>query len=204
MNSCVVEDIAAITLEGKRRWNQSFSPLSVGKKWFYREVQKRVKHFETFKGYETKEMRDRLGLKKSSNKLSSDFSAHCVDSFVLANEMVGGDIIDNTEVFCITPLITERRNLHREKPHKKPNPKGIRWRYGGTMALGYKKGTLVKSIKHGLCWISGHQDGKINLTKIVNGKKKQISTQRQETFRVLKRLKFFWESISGGTQTSQS
>ena len=197
INGCVVEDIAAITLEGKRRWNQAFSPLSVGKKWFYREVQKRVKHFETFKGYETKEMRDRLGLKKSSNKLSSDFSAHCVDSFVLANEMVGGDIIDNTEVFCIMPLIFERRNLHKEKPHKKPNPEGIRKNYGGTMTAGFKKGTLIKHEKHGLAIIRGSQkspikkdsDRRVFNIQVLSSLERETGIRR-ETFKQLKKLNF--------------
>ena len=197
VNSCVVEDVSAITLEGKKNWNQSFSPLAVGKKWFYQEVQKRVRYFETFKGYETKEMRDRLGLEKSSNKLSSDFSAHCVDSFVLSNEMVGGDIVDNTEVFCIAPLIIERRNLHQEKPHSKPNPEGIRKNYGGTMVVGFKKGTLIKHKKYGLAIIRGSQ--KIPIKKDPNRKVFNIQMLsslyrrtgiRRDTFKSLKKLNF--------------
>jgi len=31
----VVEDVAAVTKPGKHRWNRSFSPLEVGKTWFY-------------------------------------------------------------------------------------------------------------------------------------------------------------------------
>src|SRR5712691_1091006 len=36
----VAEDIAATTKKGKRRWNTSFSPLEVGKHWFYEEMRK--------------------------------------------------------------------------------------------------------------------------------------------------------------------
>jgi hypothetical protein len=36
----VVEDISATTKKGKRRWNVSFSPLEVGKRWFYAELEK--------------------------------------------------------------------------------------------------------------------------------------------------------------------
>ena len=53
----VVEDIAAVTKKGKRRWNKSFSPLEVGKKWFYSELEK-IGNVYTLKGYETKELRD--------------------------------------------------------------------------------------------------------------------------------------------------
>ena len=195
INCCVVEDISC----RYHKKGNLFSALEVGKNWFYEQIEDRFWFFDTLKGYETKELRDRYCLEKIDDKLSSSFHAHCVDSWILATHTVGGTYPENKEVFCIKPLSIQRRNLHREVPKKG----GIRSRYGGTVCLGLKKGSLVKSIKHGLCWISGHQNGKINLTKIVNGKKKQIPQQKRETFRVLKRLKFFWEPNSRGTQTSQ-
>ena len=36
-----VEDIKARTIERAKKWNQCFSPLEVGKHWFYAEIQKR-------------------------------------------------------------------------------------------------------------------------------------------------------------------
>jgi hypothetical protein len=48
----VVEDIKART-QGKRRWDQSFSPLEVGKQWFYVELSK-LAPVQTKQGYETK------------------------------------------------------------------------------------------------------------------------------------------------------
>lgn len=161
-----VEDIKAQTKQYQKKWNQSFSPLEVGKQWFYGEIEKRWQLF-TLAGHETKDIRDRLGLKKSKKKLDETFEAHCVDSWCLAYHVLGGDsIVDNTGIFCISPILIQRRNLHREIPKKG----GIRSRYGGTRCLGYTKGTLVKSIKWGLCWISGHQNGKINLTQMPTGK----------------------------------
>ena len=67
-----VEDIKARTIQRAKKWNQSFSPLEVGKQWFYSEIQK---HWEllTLQGWETKEIRDRLGLKKSSKKMAETF-----------------------------------------------------------------------------------------------------------------------------------
>ena len=60
----------------------------------------------TLRGYETKEIRDRLGLKKSQQKLvSKTFDAHCVDSWCLTYHTVGGiEIPDNTDIFCISPI----------------------------------------------------------------------------------------------------
>ena len=75
-----VEDIQARTIQRAKKWNQSFSPLEVGKQWFYTEIEKRWRLL-TLQGYETQEIRDRFGLKKSSKKRSETFEAHCVDSW---------------------------------------------------------------------------------------------------------------------------
>lgn len=79
----IVEDIKAHT-QGGRRWNKSFSPLQVGKRWFYGEL-KKIAQLKTRQGYETKALREGLGLKKTKRKLAEVFEAHCVDSWVLAN-----------------------------------------------------------------------------------------------------------------------
>ena len=186
ITACVVEDIQAKTQKSKYSWNRSFSPLEIGKKWFYEQMEQRFEFFDILKGWETKELRDRYGLEKLEDKLSSDFHAHCVDAWVLATHAIGGAVPNNKEVLCISPVPITRRSLHRANPKKG----GIRSRYGGTNCLGIKKGTLVKSIKHGLCWVSGYSNNKINLTKKVDSKNKQIPQQKKDSFRILKRLKF--------------
>ena len=149
-------------------------------------------------GWETKEIRGRLGLKKSSKKLSESFDAHCVDSWCLAYHTVGGEgVVDNKNIFCISLIPIQRRSLHRQNPRKG----GRRPRYGGTRCLGFTKGSLVKSIKWGLCWISGHQNGKINLTELSTGKQRPV--QKLDSFRVLKRLNFRYKQKETAT-TSQS
>ena len=180
-----VEDIKARTIKRARKWNMSFSPLEVGKQWFYTEVKK---HWEllTLQGWETKEIRDRLGLKKSSKKLAETFEAHCVDSWCLAYHTVGGkDMPDNTDIFCISPIPIRRRELHRQNPQKG----GKRPRYGGTRCLQTVKNALVKHVKHGLLRVSGHQNGKLTLSEI--GSSKQVVLQaKQEDYKILKRINF--------------
>ena len=53
----VVEDIRATTRKGGKWWNTSFSPLEVGKRWFYDEVS-RIGNLILKQGYETKALRD--------------------------------------------------------------------------------------------------------------------------------------------------
>ena len=182
-----VEDIKARTLKRAKKWNQSFSPLEVGKQWFYTEIKK---HWEllTLQGYDTKEIRDRLGLKKSSKKLSETFDAHCVDSWCLAYHTVGGsDIPDNTDIFCISPIPIKRRELHRQQESKGRK----RSRQGGTvLSQGLIKNTLVKHVKYGLTRLSGvSTKGLFALYSLETGKRLTTSAKRSD-FKKLTRINF--------------
>ena len=186
-----VEDIKARTKKHQKKWNQSFSPLEVGKEWFYSEIRKKWELL-TLQGHETKDIRDSLGLKKSSNKTAEVFEAHCVDSWCLAYHVVGGNpYVDNADIFCISPISIQRRNLHRELPRKG----GKRPRYGGTRCLGYTKGTLVKHIKHGLAVICGHQKDGVSLQPVEGGKRLTLSAKVSDC-KILKRLNFRYKPIS--------
>src|SRR5260221_5356580 len=108
----VVEDITAQTKPHKRRWNSSFSPLQVGKHWFYEELSK-LAPVQTKQGYETKELREQLGLKKAVKKLAEVWEAHCIDAWVLASRAVGRQTNpDNTRLAFITAL-----SWHLNEPH---------------------------------------------------------------------------------------
>lgn len=150
----VVEDIKARTCKNGRKWNVSFSPLEVGKQWFYDHL-RQIGELETKSGMDTKQLRDNLGLKKTKNKLADAFCAHCVDSWVLANSITGGRTQpDNTSLLVIVPLQFHRRQLHRLE-HA---PGHIRPRYGGTLSDGFKRGSLVKHPKYGLAYIGGFME----------------------------------------------
>jgi len=158
----IVEDITAKST-GKKQWDAAFSPLQTGKNWFYPQL-----HNLTLKyGYETKKLRDNIGLKKSKKKLSNSFDAHCVDSWVLANYIVGGHVKpDNKEILYIRPLRFHRRQLHILQPGKN----GKRRLYGGTVSLGLKRGSLVRHRKHGLTYVGGTSKNRITLHSF-NGKR---------------------------------
>ena len=163
----VVEDIKARTWKGARKWNKSFSPLEVGKKWFYSEMRK-LGHLTLKQGYDTKELRDDLGLKKSSSKLTDKFECHNVDSWVLANWCVGGhDAPDNKGIFKIVPIRFHRRQLHAFQFSKD----GVRRNYGSTRSLGFKRGSLVKHDKYGLCYVGGTRKDRISVHDLKNGRR---------------------------------
>lgn len=150
----VVEDIKAKTSKGARKYNVMFSPLEVGKQWFYQQLQQ-IASLETREGFDTYKCRQELKLKKSKNKLSNNFDAHCVDSWVLANSVVTGHIKpDNTTLIEIVPLEFYRRQLHRLQ-HQ---PGHVRSRYGGTRSAGLKRGSIVKHPKYGFSYVGGWQE----------------------------------------------
>jgi len=164
----VVEDIKASTRPGPgRKWNRSFSPLEVGKLWFYHALHKvapvTIKH-----GWETNTLREQLGFKKTSKKLAEVWEAHCVDAWVLAHSAVGGKATpDNTRVVCIAPLLWHRRQLHRLQPERG----GRRKPYGGTLSQGIKRGTLVHHPKWGKAYVGGQLSGRVSLHDPHTGKR---------------------------------
>lgn len=167
ITNVVVEDIKAISKKGKRQWNKNFSPLQAGKNWFYEEIRKNYK-LDLVQGWETKNLRDQLGLTKTKNKLAEVFEAHCIDSWVLANSIVGGHKKpDNVKMIGITTIILHRRELHRRKPSKG----GIRFSYGGTRSQCFKRGSIVRHNKHGIVYIGGSQKDRISLHNLKDGKR---------------------------------
>jgi hypothetical protein len=161
----VVEDIKAATWKNAKKWNTSFSPLQIGKKWFYSELEK-LGRLYIKEGWETKELRDSVGLKKSKAKLADKFECHNVDSWVLANYVVGGHILpDNTKIIHYVPIRFHRRQLHALQFVKD----GDRREYGSTRSLGFKRGSLVKHKKYGLCYVGGHSKKRITLHCIKTG-----------------------------------
>lgn len=164
----VIEDIKAATLKGAKKWNKNFTPLEVGKAWFENQVKVLNLKFYKFLGWQTYEIRKELGLKKNSNKAKKDFYTHCVDSWCLANKVIGGHTeVDNKYTMYLKPLIHIRRKLHEILP----KVKNFRKLYGSTLSLGLVRGTLVKHIKYGLTLVGGTSSGKISLHDLSTNKR---------------------------------
>ena len=130
-----------------------------------------------------------MGLEKTKNKLEDVFSAHNVDSWVLANNVVGGhNLPDNKKMIRVSPLHFSRRKLHYFQPSKN----GERNRYGGTKSGKYTKGMLIKHKKYGICYVGGYMKNLgISLHKIPNGtrlcrngKEKDIKVMCQNSWRM--------------------
>jgi hypothetical protein len=164
----VVEDIKAKSKEGQRNWNKNFSPLEVGKKYFYNII-KTYGNLILKEGWETSDKRKELNLEKTKNKLDKVFSAHNIDSWVLANFPFDIQTYpENINIYYFEQIELHRRQLHMLQFAKG----GKRRRYGGTVSLGIPKGTVVKvkyKKKAILCYIGGNMNGKLSIHNIENG-----------------------------------
>jgi hypothetical protein len=145
----------------------SIELLEVGKHWFYEEL-RALAPLQLLRGYETKALRERLGLKKTRKKTAEVWEAHAVDAWCLAHSAVGGRCApDNQRLVCISPLQWHRRQLHRLEPERG----GKRKPYGGTLSLGIKRGTLVRHPRWGLAYVGGTMEGRISLHDPQTGKR---------------------------------
>lgn len=189
-----LEDVAAKTMKGARKWNVQFSPLEVGKHWFAKQVESMGLPLYKFKGYDTYEMRKGYGFKKNSNKDKKDFYTHAVDAWCLANEVVGGHTeVDNERTLYLKPLMFHRRKLHEILPKKN----GRRRPYGGTMSAGIKRGTLVKHPKWGLTYVGGTDGNRVSLHHINTGKR-LCQNARVEDLKLYTTIKYLQEPAKAG------
>jgi hypothetical protein len=167
LTKIVIEDIAAGTKEGKRRWNASFSPLQVGKQWCYTELEQ-IAEVVPVPAHYTKGLRDQAGLVKSRDKVSDTWNAHGVDSYVLASYAVNGPSTPEQQtILYVVPLQFHRRQLHRLQPATG----GIRAPYGGTMSCGLKRGSWVRHPKYGVAYVGGTMNGRVSLHAMQTGKR---------------------------------
>jgi len=185
ITTAVVEDIKARTKKWQRRWNISFSPLEAGKQYFYTELRRVGLNVETRQGSETQQLREAHGLKKLRNKSKPIFETHCVDSWALAASATGAQQPTTRGLHYLVPLRWRRRQLHKLQP----STGAVRRREGGTISLGLKRGTLVKQIKYGFCYVGGNLKNRFSLHNLKTG---QRITQRatREDFKVLTRIAF--------------
>lgn len=168
VNIFVVEDVKAESYKGQgKQWNRNFSPIQVGKDWLYWQLGK-IAPVRLVSGFETYKERQRLGLMKCANKMSDSFTAHCVDSWTLANLEVSGHFEpDNTALLYLVPLRFHRRQLHRLQPEKG----GIRKSYGGTRSCGFKRGSWVQHPTYGVCYVGGTLGKTVSLHEMQTGKR---------------------------------
>ncbi len=159
------------------RGDKSFSPVMVGQIWMLKQLELIAPTVTRF-GWETSNVRDRLGLVKQKNhKGDAILATHAVDGIALASSyFLRYESFENTRerghiwigvVTLTTPVFTvirrppiSRRQLHLMVPAKG----GVRRKYGGTTTRhGFRKGDLVNSPK-GIGYVSGDTERQVSVS----------------------------------------
>jgi RRXRR protein len=152
LTDAVVEDVRAAMREGTGgKWNQAFSPVQVGKERLYGRLREMGLEVHLREGWQTKELRDQFGLKKTKSKARQSFESHAIDAWVIAASISGAEQPSCTRLWYIVPAVLHRRQLHRLQASKG----GVRKPYGGTRSLGLKRGTLGQHARYGRTTVGG-------------------------------------------------
>jgi hypothetical protein len=153
LTDAAVEDVQAVTRPRQgRQWNAAFRPVQVGKDHLNHLLKEQGLTVHLYRGIVTTQLREHFGLTKTHQKDAQTFSSHAVDAWVLAAATSGATTTTCTRLWYVVPLQLHRRQLHRLQAEHG----GIRRPYGGTRSLGFKRGTLVRHPRYGLCTVGAY------------------------------------------------
>lgn len=157
--------------------DKSFSPVMVGQIWMLQQLESIAPTVTRF-GWETSNLRDKLGLVKQKNhKGEAILETHAVDGIALASSyFVRYESFENTrerghvwsgEVTLTNPIfrVIRRPPISRRQLHLMVPAKGaVRRKYGGsTTRRGFRKGDLVNSPK-GIGYVSGDTERQVSVS----------------------------------------
>jgi hypothetical protein len=161
----------------KARSGKGFSAVMVGQAWMLKQLEQFAPVVK-IEGYQTAQIRNHLGLtKSSSDKSKPEFNTHAVDGAAIAAShfvkyrkyhKVGEDGANWFGSVSITPapfFVIRRPPYSRRQLHLMlPARGGVRRNYGGsTTRHGLRKGDLVNSPK-GIGYVSGDTEKQISVS----------------------------------------
>jgi hypothetical protein len=158
INKVAIEDIKFNHRD--KRYGKNFSTIEIGKTKIKEFILHKIsrENYIKFVGFETEQIRNKLGLKKSSNKASETFNSHCVDSFSIASEISNSKPNLNIKVVDDTYRYVRRR-LHDINPRKW----NIRDKYSTGNFKGIRKGAICEFGQ-----IVGGTGNKLRILPIIN------------------------------------
>lgn len=140
----------------RHRWGANFSTVEIGKtrlREFFKD--RNIQIFE-YRGFETKEFRQKYGYRKTAIKNAEKFTAHCSDSLAIAvNVSAGKHIAPGMFLVVDDSYRPKRRRLHDTQPAKG----GVRETYSHGTVFGLRKGLLIGSVKNKPAQLCGEYKG---------------------------------------------
>lgn len=140
----------------KHKWGKNFSTCEIGKNRIRKFIKDTGCELFEFRGFETKELREKYGYKKTKDKGKDVFTAHCSDSLALACEVGPGERIEPGRFTTVDDTYRcVRRRLHDSQPAKG----GTRANYSRGTVFGLRKGLLIGSPKGKQGRLCGENNG---------------------------------------------
>ena len=140
----------------KYKWGKNFSTIEIGKT----KIKEFIKSFGIeifeYKGWETKELREKYNYKKIQNKSKDCFESHCCDSLSLAVDINCGERIEpNKNLIVVDDTYRPVRRKLFDTQFKKG---GIKDKYSRGTVFGLRKG-LVVGVKGKIGMLCGEMKG---------------------------------------------
>lgn len=125
-----------------KRYGSNFSTIEIGKTMIKNYISNKIgrANLISFDGHETYRLREKYGLKKTSDKSKQNFYTHCVDSFVIAMEVMNGATFLNENITYVDDSYRPiKRRLHDTQFSKG----GIRYKFSSGKFQGISKGCII-------------------------------------------------------------
>jgi hypothetical protein len=123
----------------KHRWGANFSTVEIGKTRLQNWIRERAE-LVLYQGWQTQELRQQYGYRKTSVKNADKFTAHCSDALTLACAVGHGASVEPGWFIVVDDTYRPvRRRLHDTQPA----PGGRREPYSTGTVFGLRKGLLI-------------------------------------------------------------
>lgn len=127
----------------RHRWGQNFSTVEIGKARIRQFILAQGAQPYNFAGYDTKELREQYGYRKTKDKAADRFEAHCSDALALAVEVGPKQRVEPGRFVVVDDTY---RSVRRKLHDTQPAPGGIRAPYSRGTVFGLRKGLLIGAI----------------------------------------------------------
>lgn len=141
----------------KHRWGANFSTVEIGKTRIREEFASRGLEVFEFKGWQTQQLRQKYGYRKTKDKAADKFEAHCTDALALACETGPLERVEPGRFLAVDDTYRPvRRRLHDTQF----SPGGIRANYSRGTVFGVQKGVSIGAANGKTGRLCGESNGK--------------------------------------------
>jgi hypothetical protein len=139
INYCGFEDVCFN--HAKHKWGKNFSTIEIGKTKLKEYIKSFGIELFEYKGWETKELREKYDYKKISNKAKDCFEAHNCDSLSLAVNIVHGDRVEPNNTLYV--MDDTYRPVRRKLFDTQFKNGGVKDKYSTGVIDSIRKGIIV-------------------------------------------------------------